>query len=339
MDVQQKKLHIYSLLAFLLLIFCFYILGGGTELQGEEIVDTFNTTLPEANVDELSETRLDAIYRAQQLKEDQERLKTRQSNSFKWLIEEDSISSEPFVLEAEDISIPNEETPIKKRESNTRVSPKDDQLVELEKQIILERKRKELEEALGFKTPDKESPVVTKKSQNIVVGKPSNKGFYGLSEDDIDYKPDIRALVHGEYRNIKTGAIVKFRIIDEFTIDGVHIPKNTFLFGQLSFRSGRAMINIENIQYKNMIIPFNASIYDQDGFEGLYTPDNMSDEAKRKVANDIISSTNFNISSGIPFVSTATNAVSSAIKSISQSAVREKKLNISSNYQVNIRYE
>ena len=41
------------------------------------------------------------------------------------------------------------------------------------------------------------------------------------------------------------------------------------------------MIKIENIQYRNTIIPFNASIYDQDGFEGLYTPDNIVDEAKR----------------------------------------------------------
>ena len=88
-----------------------------------------------------------------------------------------------------------------------------------------------------------------------------------------------------------------------------------------------------------MIIPFNASIYDQDGFEGLYTPDNIIDEAKRDVANDVISSTNLNISGGIPFLSSATNAVTSAIKSISQAAVKEKKLNISSNYQVNIRYE
>ena len=66
---------------------------------------------------------------------------------------------------------------------------------------------------------------------------------------------------------------------------------------------------------------------------------NIVDEAKRDVANDVISSTNLNISTGIPFVNSAANAVTSAIKSISQSVVKEKKLSISSNYQVNIRYE
>jgi hypothetical protein len=261
------------------------------------------------------------------------------------LIEEDSVSSEMMVAEDAPVEFVKEEKPKPavntkpKRRKNVESKLSDRELFELERQLVLERKRKELEEKLGLKTEPQSAKEQEVKNTDIVVGKQKNKGFYGLTENDIDFKPDIRALVHGEYKNIKTGAIVKFRIIDEFTINGINIPKNTFLFGQLSFSSGRAMINIENIQYKNMIIPFRASIYDQDGFEGLYTPDNMTDEAKRKMANDVIASTNLNVSGGIPFVTGATNAVTSAIKSISQSSVRDKKLSISSNYQVNIRYE
>jgi hypothetical protein len=346
MNIEQKKLHVFSVLVFVLLIFCFYILGGGTNVEEVELVDdTFNTSLPEANLQDLSETRLDAIYRAEELNDKQKRLETRQNNSFRWLIEEDSVSSEMMVAEDAPVEFANEEKPrpaVKpkpKRKKNVESRLSDRELFELEKQLVLERKRKELEEKLGFKTEPQSVKEQETKNSEIVVGKQKNKGFYGLTEKDIDFKPDIRALVHGEYKNIKTGAIVKFRIIDEFTINGINIPKNTFLFGQLSFRSGRAMINIENIQYNNMIIPFRASIYDQDGFEGLYTPDNMTDEAKRKMANDVIASTNLNVSGGIPFVTGATNAVTSAIKSISQSSVRDKKLSISSNYQVNIRYE
>lgn len=344
MNIQQKKLHIFSVLVFVLLIFCFYILGGGTnveEVEGAE--DTFNTTLPEANVEDLSDTRLSAIYRAEELNNKQKRLENRQNTSFMWLIEEDSVSSVVMGTEDASVEIVEQEPQIVKRKTRSRRSAEtglsDRELFELEKQFLIEQKRKELEQKLGL-TKSEEAPKETpKQSSEIIVGRQQNKGFYGLQTDEADYKPDIRALVHGEYRNIKTGAIVKFRIIDEFTINGIHIPKNTFLYGQLSFSSTRAMIKIENIQYKNMIIPFNASIYDQDGFEGLYTPDNIVDEAKREAANDAISSTNLNISTGIPLVNTAANAVTSAIKSISQSAVKEKKLTISSNYQVNIRYE
>ncbi len=344
MNIQQKKLHIFSVLVYVLLIFSFYILGGGTKIEEEEVVDTFNTSLPEAYLEELSENRLDAIYRAEGLKEEQRRLESRQNNSFRWLIEEDNDSStkvvEETIVEEEEI-IPEEKTQRSYRSSRRKKSQlSEEELFELEKQAILAKKKRELEEKLGLVNNEEEvTNQVKEKNSDIVVGKKRNKGFYSVNEEDKDVKPDIRALVHGNYKNIKTGAIVKFRIIDEFTIDGTHIPKNTFLYGQLSFSSSRAMIKIENIQYKNMIIPFNASIYDQDGFEGLYTPDNIVDEAKRDVANDVISSTNLNISGGLPLITGAANAVTSAIKSATQSAVKEKKLNISSNYQVNIRYE
>jgi hypothetical protein len=339
MSTDQKKLHIFSVFVFILLIFCFYILGGGTNVDEVEYVDdTFNTSLPDANLQDLSENRLDAIYRAEDINEKNKRLEARQRNSFRWFFNEDSVSSmvmgEDTPVESHEEEV--EEKPRRRRSGSRGLS--DRELFELERQLLLEQKRRELE--LKFGIANQEQPAEPpKKSAEIVVGKQKNKGFYGLASDEIDYKPDIRALVHGEYRNIKTGAIVKFRIIDEFTIDGVHIPKNTFVYGQLSFSSTRAMIRIENIRYRNTIIPFNASIYDQDGFEGLYTPDNIVDEAKRKVANDVISSTNVNFSGGIPFVNSAANALTSAVKSISQSVVKEKKLNISSNYQVNIRYE
>lgn len=341
MNIQQKKLHILSVFVFLLLISCFYILGGGTNVDKiENEGDRFNTSLPNASLEDLSENRLDAIYRAEEICDKQRRLETRQNNSFKWLIEEDSVSSDLMVAEDTPVEFEKKEPEPRhrgRRNANRRLSDKE--LFELEKQFSLENKRRELELKLGVEQNAKEPMEAPKRNAEIIVGKKQNKGFYGLAKEEIDFKPDIRALVHGEYKNIKTGAVVKFRIIDEFTINGVHIPKNTFLYGQLSFSSTRAMIKIENIQYRNTIIPFKASIYDQDGFEGLYSPDNMIDDAKRKVANDVISSTNLNISGGLPLITGATNAVTSAIKSISQSVVKEKKLTISSNYQVNIRYE
>ena len=340
MQMQQKKLHVLSILVFILLVISFYVLGGGTDVEEfTEQESYFNTSLPDANVEELSEDRLKAIYKAEQLNKDQERKLSRQRSSFEWFTENDKVSS---AIEVEDTLIKeeNEEKPRKIYSRKRESLLSDRELFELERQALLEKKRKELEEKLGLVTKEKEEakPVEEKKSK-IVVGTSSKNGFYSIMEDENINKSDIRALVHGDYRNISSGAVVKFRIIDEFTIDGIHIPKNTFLYGQLSFSSGRAMIHIENIQYKNKVIPFEASIYDQDGFEGLYTPDNLADEAKRKVGNDVISSTNLNISTGIPIVNTAANAVTSAIKSISQSAVREQKLSISSNYQVNIRYE
>lgn len=343
--MEQKKLHVLSILVFVLLVICFYVLGGGTAVEEDTEEEAyFNTSLPDANVEELSEDRLKAIYKAEQLNKEQQRKHSRQRTSFEWFTENDKVSSafdvEDTLVTEETIEEEKVETPRRVYSKKAKPQLSDRELFELEKQAILEKKRRELEAKLGLTLQKKEESQVTeKRKSNIVVGASCKNGFYGLPETENVNKSDIRALVHGDYKNISSGAVVKFRIIDEFTIDGIHIPKNTFLYGQLSFSSGRAMIRIENIQYKNKVIPFSASIYDQDGFKGLYTPDNLADEAKRKVGNDVISSTNLNISTGIPIINTAANAVTSAIKSISQSAVREQKLSISSNYQVNIRYE
>ena len=57
MDIQQKKLHIFSFFVFILLVFSFYILGGGTNVTEDDVmVDTFNTNkIPEEKI-------LQAIY-------------------------------------------------------------------------------------------------------------------------------------------------------------------------------------------------------------------------------------------------------------------------------------
>ena len=150
MDIQQKKLHIFSFFVFILLVFSFYILGGGTNITEDDVmVDTFNTSLPEANLEDLSENRLDAIYRAEELNERQKRLESRQRNSFMWLIEEDSVPSVPV---AEESPVEHQEEVIEPPKTRRRRrGPSDKELFELEKQLLLEKKKRELEEKFILK--------------------------------------------------------------------------------------------------------------------------------------------------------------------------------------------
>jgi hypothetical protein len=96
------------------------------------------------------------------------------------------------------------------------------------------------------------------------------------------------------------------------------------------------LIHIENVQYQNAIYPFRGTIYDKDGFEGLYVPDNRVDEATRKAGSQALSNMNVRIPSA-SLVASAANAALGAVQSVAQSSVSEQKISISSNYLVTIK--
>lgn len=163
------------------------------------------------------------------------------------------------------------------------------------------------------------------------------KGFYSLQGEDVAKTSNIRAVVHGEHQNIKSGATVKLRLLDNIKIGETKIPKNTFLYGILSFSGNRAKITISNINYNNNIVPFRGTIYDKDGFEGIAMPENVVDNTVRQAGASAISSTDINISSPSSMISSGVNAVGSVIKSAVSGSVKEGKVSISTNYQVTIK--
>lgn len=163
------------------------------------------------------------------------------------------------------------------------------------------------------------------------------KGFYGMESSASSGHDGIRAVVHGEHRNLRKGATVKMRILDNIRIGEKRIPRNTFVYGVLSFSNGRANIRIENINLEGDIIPFGGTIYDKDGFEGLYVPDNVVDETARKAGGDAVNSVDVNFSSPSSVVTSGIGAVAGAIKNSVSGSVREEKISISTNYLLTIK--
>ena len=152
--------------------------------------------------------RRGAIYRAEEENDKQKRLETRQNSSFKWFTEEDSDSVSSVVMVSEDAPVElYEETNRKPRKT---INPKprrkmyveneisDKNFFELEKQLLLDKKRKELEKKLGIVESKEEDNKKVEKNTEIIIGKQQTKGFYGLQADQSVYRSEIRALVHGE---------------------------------------------------------------------------------------------------------------------------------------------
>lgn len=98
----------------------------------------------------------------------------------------------------------------------------------------------------------------------------------------------IYATVDGK-QVVKANSRLRMRLTKAATINNKHVPKNTPIFGFISFQPNRALIEIENIQHH----PTNLKAFDlQDGSEGIYVENNFRAEATNEVLDDIIGDIN-----------------------------------------------
>lgn len=81
----------------------------------------------------------------------------------------------------------------------------------------------------------------------------------------------IEAVIH-ESQTLTSGSTVKLRLINDVYINGVLIPKDSFLFGIASLNGERLNIKINSIRYENSLFPVALSVYDMDGLNGIYIP-------------------------------------------------------------------
>ncbi|MBO7441820.1 MAG: conjugative transposon protein TraM [Paludibacteraceae bacterium] len=112
-----------------------------------------------------------------------------------------------------------------------------------------------------------------------------NAGFHRMGESN-DKKSDnlINAVIHERLKNINEESQIKLRLMDEVTVEGVSIPKNTVVFATARLSADRVYLTTETVTYKKKDYPFNADVYDLDGMEGLdMTDKNMVLPAGYKV--------------------------------------------------------
>ena len=111
---------------------------------------------------------------------------------------------------------------------------------------------------------------------------------------------------------------IEMRTQHDVTIEGYFIPRNTQLFGIVSFKPNRVLLEIENI--KN--IPFAFKAYDyRDNLEGIYIKNSFREELRQQVLGDVIDDINV---PGIPQVS--------GVKKIFQRSNRQVKVTVNNNY-------
>ena len=99
---------------------------------------------------------------------------------------------------------------------------------------------------------------------------------------------NIYVVVDGD-QVVKSNSRLRMRLTKTAMINNKKMPKNTLVFGFISFQSNRALIDIENINHH----PTKLKAFDlQDGSEGIYVENNFRAEATTEVLDDVIGDIN-----------------------------------------------
>ncbi|MBT2591404.1 conjugative transposon protein TraM [Pedobacter sp. ISL-68] len=164
-------------------------------------------------------------------------------------------------------------------------------------------------------------------------------GFYSLDDNSVTNESQnaIQAVIH-ETQTIVNGSTIKLRLINDVFINGVHIPKDNFLFGTASLNGERLGVKINSVRYNNSLFPVELSVYDMDGLDGIYIPGAITRDVAKQSADrsmQTIGMTSLDPSWGAQ----AAGAGIEAAKTLFSKKVKLVKVTVKAGYQVLLRDE
>lgn len=125
--------------------------------------------------------------------------------------------------------------------------------------------------------------------------------------------------IDGE-QTIKVNDRLQMRVIQNTTVQGIDIKKNTLLYGIVKFRPNRVVLKVENIEGT----PLKLKAYDNaDGLEGIYIRNSFRGDVFNEVLGDVIEDINI---PGVPQVS--------GVKKVFQRNNRNIKVTVNNNYKL-----
>lgn len=90
--------------------------------------------------------------------------------------------------------------------------------------------------------------------------------------------------VNGE-QTVRTDSRLELRLTMDAIINDQQVPRNSLVFGFVSFRANRVLVNITNIEHR----PVGLKAFDLlDGNEGIYVENSFRAEASREILDDVV---------------------------------------------------
>lgn len=166
----------------------------------------------------------------------------------------------------------------------------------------------------------------------------SPNGFFSLEvSGEIAQQNAIQAVVH-ENQTIVTGSTIKLRLLDGIKVNGMVIPKDSFVYGTASLDGERLGVKIGSIRYRNSIFPVELAVFDLDGLDGIRIPGAITRDVAKQSADrslQAIGMTSLDPSIGAQ----AAGAGIEAVKSLVGKKVKLVKVTVKAGYSVLLRDE
>lgn len=183
---------------------------------------------------------------------------------------------------------------------NRKATPKSEKVVdssEIKAEQRIAAKEMGLEHLLFFASDPKESDISVSGSTDAL----------------------IYAVVDGD-QVVKANSRLRMRLTKAATINSKQIPKNTPIYGFISFQPNRVLIEIENVKnHSTQLKAFDL----QDGSEGVYVENNFRAQVSTEVIGDMVDDINI---AGVPQVG--------GFKKIFQRNNRNIKVTVLNNYRL-----
>ena len=168
-------------------------------------------------------------------------------------------------------------------------------------------------------------PASAEKKQEV-----KNSRFFSAGNSRMIAGNSIRATVHGD-QTVMDGSTLKMRLLEDAEVDGVVVPRNTFIYGTVKINNERVEVKITSVRLKNNLFKFEKEVFDRDAIKGIYVPGNIKSEARSEATDQGLNQINSNVD-GI--VGTGVNAVVTAGKSVLSRNIKRTKVTIKTNYEI-----
>lgn len=143
------------------------------------------------------------------------------------------------------------------------------------------------------------------------------------SSDSKLIAADIPSVVHAVVDGnqvVKANSRLRMRLTSTAKINDQWIPKNTVVYGFISFQPNRTLVEVENIDHH----PVNLKAFDlQDGSEGIYVENSFRAEATSEVLDDIIQEINI---PSVPQISGITKVLRRNNRNVKVTVLNDYKL-------------